>query len=169
MEDLKQFIEWAKEFYHSQTKGRLGQVMKDTDEVLENYQKHLNYLEKKLLSVPVITMDRLGGIPTGCDTLAVGITHQVRYNGIDFHLNFLVGDSMLVEVDFDEYHGEIYNRIHEQVTTDEMCELPMKYVRSLFDEEVLEKFNFKEQRFENFYDLDIHGGDIFECYEGRDS
>jgi len=93
------------------------------------------------LSKPLITAEDIAGIE--CDTIAVGITYQPRYNGVDVSIKASFQGSA-PECLLDCRAGlaeDLDDRLHEEVTTNNGY-VDGFVVASIFSKELLESKNF---------------------------
>jgi hypothetical protein len=176
---LTDFIDWARENDYA------VEVFNSTEQAIEMFKQYKIDLEDKELSVPIITLEVMENWTPeeagGCTTVWLSITHQVRFNGVDFGLDFVVdNETYFAEID-DPTLDLIYDRIHGPVTEGEMCSLEGKYLKSLFSPEVLEKYKFVKRKhykkpdrkigdpWSYTYEQEASFEGNWACFEGTDS
>ena len=139
---LREFFDYSKLYPYNFT---------TTEDGINSFEEYKEAQIDLKLSTPIITLEMLESWLTpgsaACDTLVVGVTHQVRYNGVDFSLDLLNRDSIKFDLteEIEDLEDSIHDRIHEAVTTGEMCSLEGKYLKSIFCDKILEKYKFVQE------------------------
>lgn len=153
-------------------------------DILNRYKKHLDEELEKELSKPLITMDileEMGITYIDWPVIIVDVTHQVRINDVDFDMGFYAKDEDTWENDHyykeenyrflydnQELLNSIMSRVYDPVIASGVQELDMRILKSLFSEEVRNKYKFKFLDYNRFNDLDFTE-DVFNCKIGTDS